>query len=74
MKVISDMFRKIAFKGTVYEMTGPTPYLTGLRGRILQMSIAFSWMSKGGKYDNRSFLERTLKNETAKWHLYKAFK
>lgn len=74
MKTISDMSRKLALKGTGFEVTGPTPYLSGFRGRLLQVSIAFGWMSKGGKYDDRTFLQRTIKNDQAKWHFCKAFK
>lgn len=69
MKHIERFFRRLSYLGTTWTVDGPTPSFTGLRARILHFAIAFGWMSKGGPYDHRTFLQRTLANRNARSHL-----
>lgn len=74
MNVISNILRRIALFKSGHAVDGPTPSLVGLRGRILHLSIGFSWMAKGGPYDRRTFMDRTFLNGAAHWHFKRAFR
>ncbi|AVA38322.1 MULTISPECIES: hypothetical protein [Cupriavidus] len=74
MKTIERLLRRIAYVGTSWIVDGPTPPgFTGWRSRVLHAGIAFGWMSRGGRYDDRTLYRRTIGNASARAHFRFAF-